>query len=115
MSNMTSGKHGEYEQRKLLNGNIVELLARVNGLEAIRIVMEPGKTLGEPHVHEGEEFKYVLEGTIEFDIGGVKKIIGAGGWLIHEATSVHSVANRTSRKASYITISVPPGCMAVKD
>ena len=31
MSNMTSGKHGEYELRKLLNGNIVELLARLQG------------------------------------------------------------------------------------
>lgn len=114
MTYISSGKHGEYEERKLLNGNIVELLARSNSLEAVRIVMEPGKTLGKAHIHEGEEFKYVLEGTIDFDIGGVKKILGAGGWLLHDSSVLHSISNNTSRRAVYLTISVPPGCMAVK-
>ena len=113
MSKLSSGKHGEYKERKLLKGNIVELLARGDGLEAVRIVIEPGKTLGKAHVHEGEEFKYVLEGTIEFKIGDSKKILGAGGWLFHDCSVPHSVANRTSKKASYITISAPPGCMAM--
>lgn len=117
MSELSSGKHGDYKERKILKGNIVELLARGEGLEVVKIELEPGKTLGKAHVHKGEEFKYVLDGTIEFKIGDSKKILGAGGWLHHECSVPHSVANRTSRKASYITISAPPGCMAmaVKD
>lgn len=114
MNYINSGKHGEYKERKILNGNIVELLSRAKGLEAVYISMEPGKVLGKAHKHSGEEFKYVLEGTIEFKIGDIVKIIGAGGWLHHDCSVPHSVSNKSSKKASYITISVPPGCMAVK-
>ena len=114
MTYISSGKHGEYKERKILNGNLVELLSRAKGLEAVYIVLEPGKILGKAHKHPGEEFKYVLEGTIEFKIGDIVKIIGAGGWLHHDCSVPHSVSNKSSKKASYITISVPPGCMAVK-
>ncbi len=114
MSYISSGKHGEYKERKILNGNIVELLSRTKELEAVHIVMEPGKTLGKAHKHKGEEFKLVLEGTIEFKIGDMVSMVGAGGWLHHDCSVAHSVSNKTSKKAVYLTISVPPGCMAVK-
>jgi len=114
MSIINSGKHGEYKERKLINRNVVELLSRSEKIEVVHIILEPGKTLGKAHKHPGEEFKYVLEGTVEFMIGDTKKIVGAGGWLHHDCSIPHSVANKTSKKASYITISVPPGCISVK-
>ncbi len=114
MEETKSGNFGEYEMRRLVNGNPADLLSRTKTMEAVHIVVEPGRTLGEAQKHEGEEFKYVLEGTLEFKVGNVRKIIGAGGWLHHDSGTPHTVTNNTSKKASYISVSVPPGCMAVQ-
>ena len=114
MSYMISGKHGDYKERKIMNGNIAALLTRTKALESVHITVEPGKTLGKAHKHDGEEFKFVIEGTLEFQIGDVKQVIGAGGWLHHECSVPHTVSNNTSKKAVYISVAVPPGCMAVR-
>lgn len=107
------GKKGECENEKEFDDKIVRLLARSKNLEAVLIEMEPGTSFPEMSVHPGEEFKYVLEGSIVVEVGAGKRMLSEGCWLLHESSIPHNVSNRSKKKAVYLTISVPPGALSI--
>src|SRR6266550_8338770 len=64
------------------------------GREAIqvRVDFDPGY-VAPMHTHPGEEIIYVIEGTLEYEIGGKKSRVKAGDVLFVPAGTPHTATN----------------------
>lgn len=62
-------------------------------LEPLLVRVEPSETLEEPYAHEGEEFAYVLSGSLLYVIDGVEYRLGPGDSIHFQATVPHSIQN----------------------
>jgi quercetin dioxygenase-like cupin family protein len=102
-------------KKKGMNGISIKQLSRTKNMEAVLIEMEPGTSFPKMSVHTGEEFKYVLEGTVQFELGGEKRNISEGCWLQHDSHVPHNVSNVSKKKAVYLTIATPPGALSMLD
>lgn len=73
----------------------------IPGHEAIQVRVDfaPGVT-APAHKHPGEEIIYVLEGTLEYTVGGKAVTLKAGGVLFIPAGAVHSAKNTGSSNAA---------------
>jgi len=58
----------------------------------VRIDFDPGY-VAPMHTHPGEEVIYVIEGTLEYEIGGKKSRVKAGDVLFVPAATPHTVTN----------------------
>src|SRR5262245_23918076 len=58
----------------------------------VRVDFDPGYAAPR-HTHPGEEIIYVLEGTLEYEIGGKTSSVKAGDVLFVPAGTVHSAKN----------------------
>jgi quercetin dioxygenase-like cupin family protein len=58
----------------------------------VRIDFDPGY-VAPMHTHPGEEVIYVIEGTLEYEIGGKKSRVKAGDVLFVPAGTPHTVTN----------------------
>ena len=77
----------------------------IPGREALQEIVEiaPGATAS-LHTHPGEEIIYVLEGTLEYEIGGELSRVKAGGVLLVPAGTPHLARNvGTGRGAELAT------------
>ena len=83
----------------------------IPGRQAIqaRVDFAPGAAFGK-HIHPGEEIVYVIEGTLEYEIGGKKSIAKAGDVLFVPAGVAHTAKNvGTSNGAELATYVVEKG------
>jgi quercetin dioxygenase-like cupin family protein len=91
----------------------------VPGREVIQVRVEfnPGEVAPE-HTHPGEEIIYVLEGTLEYRIGGKPVSVKPGDVLFVPAGTVHSVKNlgstRGAELATYVVEKGKPLITLVK-
>ncbi len=60
------------------------------------------------HKHAGEEFRFVLDGRIECDVGGTIYKLSAGDSILHSSEIPHKIRNIGDKKAIYLTIGSPP-------
>jgi len=60
------------------------------------------------HKHAGEEFRFVLEGKIECEVGGTVYKLEAGESIIHPSDVPHKIKNVGNEKAVYLTVGSPP-------
>jgi quercetin dioxygenase-like cupin family protein len=58
----------------------------------VRVDFDPGYA-APMHTHHGEEIIYVIEGTLEYEIGGKKSRVKAGDVLFVPAGTPHTAAN----------------------
>jgi quercetin dioxygenase-like cupin family protein len=58
----------------------------------VRVDFDPGYQ-APMHTHPGEEIIYVLEGTLEYEIGGKKVMVKAGDVLFVPAGTPHTARN----------------------
>jgi len=58
----------------------------------VRVDFDPGY-VAPMHTHPGEEIIYVIEGTLEYEIGGKKSTVKAGDVLFVAAGTPHTVTN----------------------
>ncbi len=82
--------------------------AQKNMMEPIRLTLEPGGSTYLDVPHEGEEFGYVLKGSIKIHIG--KKIYSArkGEAFYFTPHSEHYIEGNKATGASVIWVSTPP-------
>lgn len=66
-------------------------------MEAFLITMEPGQVQDVPYRHDGEEFGYILDGTLTMTIGTETMDLQAGDSVQFESTQSHSWENRTEK------------------
>ena len=61
----------------------------------------------QPHTHEGPEGFYVLEGSIEFIVGGESRIGGPGFWALAPRCVSHTFGNSGDSPARLLIIHSP--------
>ncbi len=82
--------------------------AQKNALEPILVTLAPdGKTL-EDDPHEGEEFGYVLSGTVTLYLGERRFKIKKGDSFYFKPQSVHHLENSGKKEARLLWVSTPP-------
>ena len=75
----------------------------------VRVDFDPGY-VAPMHTHPGEEIIYVIEGTLEYEIGGKKTTVKAGDVLFVPAGTPHTAKNiGTTNGAELATYVVEKG------
>lgn len=82
--------------------------AQKNTMEPILIELEVGGRTKEDYPHEGEEFGYVLNGSIYLYIGDNKYKVRKDESFYFKANSNHFLENAGKSKARIIWVSTPP-------
>lgn len=97
----------EDEERKFLLSWIVPN-AQKNIMEPILLILEPGGKSKDDYPHAGEEFGYVITGTIFLHLGNKKYKVKKGESFYFKANANHYIANAGKSKVKLIWISTPP-------
>ncbi len=98
------------EDKETLRGSITWLVpsAQKNEMEPILVELGEGGVTEEILPHEGEEFGYVLSGTVTLHVDGKALKVKTGeSFCLHPSAS-HSIENTGKRKAQFIWVSTPP-------
>lgn len=82
--------------------------AQKNSMEPIMITIDPNGQYIEEEPHEGEEFGYVLSGTINLHLGKKIHKLKKGDSFYYKAKSNHYISNTGKSPAKVIWISTPP-------
>jgi quercetin dioxygenase-like cupin family protein len=77
-------------------------------LEPLLITLQPTDSEDRPYGHEGEEFLYVLEGELIYEVEGVAQRLGPGDSIHARATVPHALRNESDRLARAIWVVTPP-------
>ena len=79
------------------------------------VVVTPGGSCGE-HVHgKTEEIYYVLQGTAEMRIGGIRRAVRAGDLITAPIGTVHGIANDARADMHFLVVEVYPGSEAPRE
>jgi len=76
-------------------------------LEPALVTLPPGTYGGPPFYHEGEEFLWVLKGTVRFHLGADVFTLKEGESLYYPATMAHQFFNDTKKKAILLFVATP--------
>jgi transcriptional regulator with XRE-family HTH domain len=98
------------EDAESLRGSITWLMpsAQKNEMEPILVELDEGGRTQEMPPHEGEEFGYVLQGTVTLRLdGGSHKVKTGESFCLHPGAS-HWIENNGKRRAQFIWVSTPP-------
>ncbi len=82
--------------------------AQKNALEPILIRLAPGGKSYEDDPHEGEEFGFVLTGSIELWLGERKLRVKKGESFYIRPNDVHYIKNKGKTEAKVLWVSTPP-------
>lgn len=82
--------------------------AQKNQMEPIMITLEPEGRYIEEEPHEGEEFGYVLSGSIFLHLGERKYKVRKGESFYYQPRENHYISNPGKTPAKVIWISTPP-------
>lgn len=77
-------------------------------MEPIIIELNPGGKSFEDEPHVGEEFGYVLEGTVTLRVGKKRYICNEGESFYYIANKYHYLENTSNTKAKVLWVSTPP-------
>nr|WP_273223786.1 XRE family transcriptional regulator [Geosporobacter ferrireducens] len=82
--------------------------AQKNTMEPILITLNPGSTSNIESPHKGEEFGYVLKGTINLCIGKQKYKVKKGESFSFKSSKIHYLENVTNKPATVLWVASPP-------
>ncbi|NLI54127.1 MAG: cupin domain-containing protein [Clostridiales bacterium] len=82
--------------------------AQKNALEPILVTLPAGVSGAEDDPHEGEEFGYVLSGSVTLTLGSKKYRVKKGGSFYFRPTRVHYLTNGGKTEAHVLWVSTPP-------
>ena len=82
--------------------------AQKNALEPILVTLSPGASTEPDDPHEGEEFGYVLSGTIILVSGDQKHRVRRGDAFYFRPTGVHYLINSGKTEGKVLWVSTPP-------
>ena len=82
--------------------------AQKNALEPILVTLEPGASTQAQDPHEGEEFGYVLSGSVTLVCGEQKHKVRRGDAFYFHPTGVHYLTNNGKRSGEVLWVSTPP-------
>ena len=108
MQERGASQRGRKAKANVKNVKTIEVLARSANMEGILVTVEPGSDWGQAYAHQGEEIRYILEGTLEVDIGGKIYLLKKGDCLWHTSEVPHTLRNPGKQKAKYFVVIIPP-------
>lgn len=82
--------------------------AQKNDLEPILVTLAPGGATYEENPHEGEEFGFVLSGSISLFIGDKKYKVRKGDSFCFKPAGVHFIKNTGKTEARLLWVATPP-------
>ena len=82
--------------------------AQKNDMEPVRLTLKPGGTSEILDPHSGEEFGYVIKGTVKINYGRKSHTVRAGESFYFKANKRHYIENTSGRDAVLIWVSNPP-------
>jgi len=82
--------------------------AQKNAMEPVKLTLAPGGTSEILLPHEGEEFGYIIKGTIKISYGLKAYMIRAGESFYFKSGKKHFIENISSKDAVLIWVSTPP-------
>ena len=82
--------------------------AQKNLMEPIMVTLEAGGSTYPDNPHEGEEFGYVLSGTIKVVLGSKTYKVKKGETFYLKGLVSHYLVNNSETKAKVIWVSTPP-------
>ena len=77
-------------------------------MEPVLVEIPQGGRSFEMQPHNGEEFAYVLEGTVQFVCDNVSQTVRRGETVYLQGKSFHCFENRNKTTAKIIWVSTPP-------
>jgi mannose-6-phosphate isomerase-like protein (cupin superfamily) len=101
-------RKGESVTTRTVDGEVVELLFSSGVMEGIVVELEPLSGFQGTYRHSGEEMHVVLEGEVEFEVGGETFRCRQGDVLWHQSSLEHTIRNPEAAPAAYLTVHVPP-------
>ncbi len=82
--------------------------AQKNGMEPIFVTLQSGASTQQSDPHEGEEFGYVLSGTVTLIDGDTRYRVKKGDGFYLRPKGVHYLVNSGKRQAEVLWVSAPP-------
>ena len=82
--------------------------AQKNEMEPILVTIEPGGSTYPDNPHEGEEFGYVLSGSVTLIIGETRQKVKTGDSFCLHPSAPHHIENRGKRPVKLLWVSTPP-------
>jgi len=92
-------------------GNFIQWIvpnSQKNSMEPILLTLQEGGVSEVDNPHQGEEFGYILTGTVYLHLGKQKYKIKKGESFYFKSNSEHYLANGSKSKAAVLWISTPP-------
>lgn len=77
-------------------------------MEPIIIELKPGGSSHQDEPHTGEEFGYVLKGTIVLRVGKRRTVVTEGSSFYYIANKFHYIENTSNEEAIVLWVSTPP-------
>ncbi|MGI6561798.1 MAG: cupin domain-containing protein [Clostridia bacterium] len=77
-------------------------------MEPIIMILQPGGVSKKDEPHSGEEFGYVLDGTVDIHLGSTVHKARKGNSFYYDASLPHYISNSGKRPAKILWISSPP-------
>ncbi|MBU1020655.1 MAG: XRE family transcriptional regulator [Firmicutes bacterium] len=77
-------------------------------MEPIILELEPGGKSHEDDAHSGEEFGYVLKGSIILILGKKRYVVNEGNSFYYIANKFHFLENNSKEKSVVLWVSTPP-------
>lgn len=93
-----------------LNHKIKWIIPNAQKYEMEPIILEllPGGVSNKDEPHSGEEFGYVLEGSINLRVGKKRYVCNKGNAFYYNANKYHYLENTSKEKAVILWVSTPP-------
>ncbi len=79
-----------------------------NEMEPVLVELAPRKSTEKDVPHEGEEFGYVLQGSIVVCLGSKRFKASKGDSFYYSSSKEHYIENNTDRTAKFLWIATPP-------
>ncbi|WP_034638870.1 helix-turn-helix domain-containing protein [Desulfofalx alkaliphila] len=76
-------------------------------MEPMLVILEPGKTHHSTLSHPGEEFYYVLEGAVVFNVDGQESLVNKGDSIHFPSELPHYWRNPTDEEAVVLCVVTP--------
>ena len=79
-----------------------------NIMDPILIELQPGEKLEEKEPHPGEQFGYVLKGSVTIVINKEKHKISKGNCFYFTSDKPHQMINENNKPVTFIWVTTPP-------
>jgi transcriptional regulator with XRE-family HTH domain len=98
----------DLEMEKVKAFQILVPAAQNRSMDPALLDLSAGEVTPEEEPHEGEEFGFVMAGSVDLILGGNTYRLKKGECFYFEATKNHCLANRRKKKATVLWVSSPP-------